>query len=219
MVRLGSEDRDPKRVARQLPRQEIILEFLDISRRYGSHWALSGASGNLMAGEIVALEGENGSGKSTLLLTLAGILKPHLGRIGRAGGIHLVAHHPMAYTGLSVARNLELAAAIAAKKPDEISGAVSYWQLGELQAKTLATLSRGQTQRFLLARAMLAVSPVLLLDEPFTGLDAKGEDLLMRFIRERANQGTGIIFSDHDAARARKLAGRSIRMEAGRCLP
>jgi len=199
-------------------RSDILIGFSDLSRRYGSHWALSGASGNLRAGEIVALEGENGSGKSTLLLTLAGILRAHRGEIAPAPEIHLVAHHPMAYTGLSVLRNLELAAAIAAKSTGEVSGAVSYWKLDELKGKLLAALSRGQLQRFLLARAMLSAAPVLLLDEPFTGLDAKGDDLLMQFMRNQAKQGAGILFSDHDAARARRLAGRSIRMEAGRCL-
>ncbi|MBN8220469.1 MAG: ABC transporter ATP-binding protein [Spirochaetes bacterium] len=198
-----------------------LLEFTGLSRRYGAQWALSGANGTLNAGEIVALQGENGSGKSTLLLTLAGILKPHLGRAQLAAGVrcHLVAHHPMAYTALSVLRNLELAAALQTGAATDITAAMTYWQIGHLAAKPFASLSRGQMQRFLLARAMLAAEKVLLLDEPFTGLDSNGEKLLGDFIDSEARRGVGIFFSDHDARRARSLAQRFIRMSEGRCLP
>lgn len=198
-----------------------LLEFSDLSRRYGAHWALSGASGTLQAGEVVALEGENGSGKSTLLLTLAGILKPHRGKAQFATGVrcHLVAHHPMAYTALAVLRNLELAAALHGKSAADINAATDYWQIGHLAPKPVATLSRGQMQRFLLARASLAGEKVLLLDEPFTGLDQNGERLLADFVMREARRGVGVFFSDHDAKRARALSQRSIRMREGRCLP
>lgn len=197
-----------------------LLAFSDLARRYGAHWALTGATGSLGSGEVVALEGENGSGKSTLLLTLAGILRQHRGsmEISSRARVHLVAHHPMAYVGLGVRRNLELAAAIEGQSASGIAAALAYWRIEELAAKSLATLSRGQMQRFLLARAMLARPEVLLLDEPFTGLDTNGEELLTKFIAAEAGRGAAVLFSDHDHKRARSLSTRRLHMEAGRCL-
>lgn len=201
-------------------KKSLLLEFSDLGRRYSAHWALTGASGSLYAGEVVALEGENGSGKSTLLLTLAGILRQHRGRleISPQTKIHLVAHTPMAYVGLGVRRNLELAAAIEGQSASGIAAALAYWRIADLAAKSIATLSRGQMQRFLLARAMLAQPSVLLLDEPFTGLDTNGETQLTKFIGSEAERGAAVLFSDHDHKRARSLSTRRLRMEAGRCM-
>lgn len=199
---------------------ELLLRFSDLSRRYGAHWALEGAAGEVHAGEIVAVQGENGSGKSTLLLTLAGILQPHRGstEFFAAARPHLVAHYPMAYTGLDILRNLELAAAIDGRSAADIEASLAYWHITPLRTKALTTLSRGQMQRFLLARAMLARQKILLLDEPFTGLDNAAETRLIEFIKSEARRGVAVLFSEHDAKRAQSVAGRSIRMSAGRCL-
>jgi ABC-type multidrug transport system ATPase subunit len=197
----------------------IVLKFTDLSRRYGAHWALQGAEGEFRPGEIVAVQGENGSGKSTLLLTLAGILRPHRGRAEflNDARAHLVAHYPMAYTGLSILRNLELAVAIDGRSILHIEEVMAYWQIEILKNKTLATLSRGQMQRFLLARAMLARQKILLLDEPFTGLDTAAEERLIGFIESEAKRGAVVLFSEHDSKRANAVAQRSIRMVNGRC--
>jgi ABC-type multidrug transport system ATPase subunit len=197
---------------------EPFVRFVNLGRRYGSHWALAGIDGYLDANEVVALQGENGSGKSTLLLTLAQILKPHQGTIQFSAGAiaHLVAHHPMAYLQLSISRNLQLAASLHGRSQANISAALSYWQIERLADKNLDTLSRGQMQRFLLARAMLARPQILLLDEPFTGLDARSEHLLADFMRSESARGAAVLISEHDASRARRLADRSYLLENGK---
>ncbi|MBV6493976.1 MAG: Lipopolysaccharide export system ATP-binding protein LptB [Turneriella sp.] len=199
--------------------KQVLLEYTNLARRYSSQWALNGVDGYLAQGEVVALQGENGSGKSTLLLTLAGILRAHRGKIIFAEGVgaHLVAHYPMAYTALSVEKNLELASALLEPQTFSIDDVLSYWQISFLKPKPLAALSRGQMQRFLLARAMLSNAHVYFLDEPFTGLDVRGEELLKVFIRDLRLQGAAILFSDHDHLRAQKLATRTIRLVDGRC--
>lgn len=196
----------------------MLLSFHNLSRRYGHEWALADVTGDLRSGEIVSLLGENGSGKSTLLLTLAGIIRPHRGTMEFATATrpHLVAHHPMAYLQLTVGRNLELAAAISDKNGRDIEEALRYWVIEPLSNKPVLALSRGQLQRFLLARAMLARENILLLDEPFTGLDHASEKLLTRFMANEAKRGAAVLFSEHDAARAKRLAQRSIRMHEGR---
>lgn len=195
-----------------------MMRFEHLGRRYGAHWALEDASGVAERGKITALTGENGSGKSTLLLCLANILKPHRGslRIEPDIRVHLVAHHPMAYTDLSIVHNLELSALLEGQNKSGIAAALDYWRITDLKDKTLKTLSRGQMQRFLLARATLAQPDILLLDEPFTGLDERSEALLQIFMREEAKRGAAVLFSEHDASRARALAHKSIRMENGR---
>lgn len=198
--------------------KERLVSYQNLGRRYGSHWALDGVDGELCAGEIVALLGENGSGKSTLLLTLAQILKPHRGNISFAAGVesHLIAHHPMAYVQLSIERNLVLISKLHKKTQQEIAAALDYWNIAALATKPLNTLSRGQMQRFLLARAMLARPQILLLDEPFTGLDTRSEQLLVDFIRHESARGAAIILSEHDASRARRLAHRSYVLDNGK---
>lgn len=198
-----------------------MMRFEHLGRRYGAHWALDDASGVAEAGKITSLTGENGSGKSTLLLCLAHILKPHRGSLRLEPGVrvHLVAHHPMAYTDLSIGHNLELSALLEGRNKSAIAAALDYWRIADLKDKTLKTLSRGQMQRFLLARATLAQPDVLLLDEPFTGLDARSEAQLQTFVADEAKRGAAVLFSEHDASRARSLSHKLIRMENGRSLP
>ncbi len=195
------------------------LVFSQLARRFGGFWALQNASGEILSGEITALTGENGSGKSTLLLILAGILKAHRGTVATAapGKIHLVSHQVMAYQDLSVLQNLKLAATLSDSPPGDIQPALRYWRIEDLGDKALRTLSRGQLQRFLLSRALLAKPAVLLLDEPFTGLDHVSEARLVDVIRAEATRGAAILFSDHHLTRARALATRSIEMVKGVC--
>jgi ABC-type multidrug transport system ATPase subunit len=125
----------------------------------------------------------------------------------------------MAYQDLSVLQNLKLAATLSGRAGDDILPALRYWRIEELADKALRTLSRGQLQRFLLSRALLTKPDVLLLDEPFTGLDHVSEARLEDFMRAEARRGAAILFSDHHLTRARTLATRSIKMEKGVCGP
>lgn len=195
-----------------------LLQFEALGRRYGAHWALDSASGNLKPGEIVALTGANGSGKSTLLLVLAAILRPHRGVMTTTADarVHLVSHQAMAYVQLSVTENLQWSLELSSARGD-LQTALEHWQMDGLQTKALNTLSRGQLQRFLLARAMLSDAKILLLDEPFTGLDDSGEKLLADFMRSQVKLGKVILFSEHDHRRAKTISSRIARMENGRC--
>jgi ABC-type multidrug transport system ATPase subunit len=197
---------------------EVVLRFENLARRYGSTWALAGVSGELKAAELVVLTGQNGSGKSTLLLLLAGILLPHQGNIHNENRLstHLVGHQPMAYSQLSVRRNLELASVVAQQSGAAINSALEYWGIEALQQKTLAALSRGQMQRFLLARAQISAAPVLLLDEPFTGLDTAGEQLLEQFLGDFVRTKGAVLLSEHDPQRAQRLAHRTLQLESGK---
>lgn len=196
-----------------------VLGFSHLARRFGNFWALLDANGEIESGKITALTGENGSGKSTLLLILAGILKPHKGHVSTTakGKIHFVSHQMMAYQDLSVQQNLQLAATLSQIASRDILPALEYWKIAHLAEKPLRTLSRGQLQRFLLSRALLCRPAVLLLDEPFTGLDTASENRLADFMRAEAARGAAILFSEHHLARAKMLANAAIAMEKGAC--
>ncbi|MCX7633390.1 MAG: ABC transporter ATP-binding protein [Turneriella sp.] len=192
-----------------------LLSFSALVRWFGKLQAVSNASGMLYPGEMVALTGKNGAGKSTLLLLLAGILRAHRGSIVRNGSLHLVAHQAMAYLDLSVMENLRLAALLADRKRSELAALLTRWGILHRKDRPLRALSRGELQRFLLARAELATADVLLLDEPFTGLDAAGEAVLWDFLESRKKQGAAVLVCEHSPQRA-KNADRIWRMEAGR---
>lgn len=197
-----------------------MVDFHELGRRYGSHWALESASGAGYAGKITALTGENGSGKSTLLLVLGGVLRQHKGSLTfNTPTRHLVAHHAMAYADLSIEANLHLAATLTDSTQELIPDALDYWQISDLSKKPIRTLSRGQLQRFLLARAKIAQARILLLDEPFSGLDTRSERRLIDFMLAQKMAGNAVIFSEHDPVRARELSDANIRMAAGRTLP
>lgn len=208
-----------KKRADETPVHLSVLGFSHLARRFGNFWALVDANGEIEAGKITALTGENGSGKSTLLLILAGILKPHRGHVSTTakGKIHFVSHQMMAYQDLSVRQNLQLAATLSNRGTHDIMPALEYWKIAHLADNSLRTLSRGQLQRFLLARALLARPAVLLLDEAFTGLDTASENRLADFMRAEAARGAAILFSEHHLARAKILAHETIAMEKGVC--
>jgi ABC-type multidrug transport system ATPase subunit len=211
---------------RFVPRIERIVVD-SVTRTFGAVAALRAVSVVLSAGEIVTLEGENGAGKSTLLAVLATVLRPSFGRVMYEPlGEELelvrpelgwVSHESLCYRELSGRENVELAARAYGV---ELAGA---WERArdrvEARAfgdRPLRTLSRGQRQRIALARALVHSPSVLLLDEPWAGLDARSSELLERTLVAERDRGTLVIVSSHAADQAERLRARRIRLAGGR---
>jgi ABC-type multidrug transport system ATPase subunit len=198
-----------------------------VTRTFGAVAALRAVSLELRAGEIVTLEGENGAGKSTLLAVLATVLRPTLGRvIYEPLGEDLdvvrpelgwVSHESLCYRELSGRENVELAARAygvdMAGAWERARDRVDARAFGD---RPLRTLSRGQRQRIALARALVHDPSVLLLDEPWAGLDAKSSDLLERTLVAERERGTLVIVSSHAADQAERLGARRVRLAGGR---
>jgi len=160
-----------------------IIELADVGRAYGERVALAGVSLTLEAGETLAVFGANGAGKTTLLRILATLLRPHHGvarvlgrevpREGWAvrGRIGFLGHEPLLYRDLTARENLRFHArlhGVAISRVDEVLDAVG------LRARAddpVHTFSRGMVQRTAVCRAVLHEPELLLLDEPFAGLD------------------------------------------------
>jgi heme exporter protein A len=209
-----------------VPRVErIVVE--GVTRTFGAVAALRGVSAEFCAGELVALEGPNGAGKSTLLAVLATVIRPTFGRVAYEPlgddpeavrpELGWVAHESLLYRELSGRENVELAARLYGVSDDAaIARACARVEAGAFIERRVGTLSRGQKQRVALARALVHAPSVLLLDEPWTGLDAESAALLERELVSERERGTLVIVVTHAADQADRIGARRLRLEAGR---
>ena len=185
---------------------------------------------NLAAGESVVLTGANGAGKTTLLRTMAGLLRPNSGEVlwfgettGRIARRPAVDRHgrPRAplYPHLTLRENLIFAARMCdvprpIARADELLEAVSLRR--HMPSRTPPVLSKGMRQRLSLARALIHDPPVLLMDEPFDGLDAAAEAWLLELLGGLRRQGRTLCFVLHDESKTRILADRVVRIQQGK---
>ena len=205
--------------------ERIVVE--GVTRTFGAIAALRGVSVELRAGELVALEGPNGAGKSTLLAVLATVIRPTFGRVAYdplgddveavRPELGWVAHESLLYRELTGRENVEFAARLYGV--DDASACERAWtrvEAGAFLDRRVATLSRGQRQRVALARALVHTPSVLLLDEPWTGLDAASAALLERELVAERDRGTLVVVVTHAADQAERIGARRLRLEAGR---
>ena len=177
-----------------------LISAQNLSVRFGGDAVLSHISLSIEPGEIVTILGPNGSGKSTLLRALLGILPPAQGSVARAPGLRL-GYVPQKLAidrtmPMTVRRFLSLPKRVS---DAEASAALARVNLPELAARQMDSLSGGQFQRVLLARALLSKPQLLILDEPTQGLDQPGEAAFYRLIEEvRRETGAAVLMVSHD---------------------
>ena len=176
------------------------------------------------------LFGRNGAGKSTFLRVAATLLKPSSGELlydgvplseldpGARSRIGLVSHQSFVYADLTVRENLEFYARLYGASRD--TGALLEWADLALRAGSPArSLSRGMQQRLAIARALVHDPQLVLLDEPFTGLDAPSAERLSELLtrlRDTPGRDTTILMATHDIERGVALGDRVLLMDAGR---
>jgi heme exporter protein CcmB len=191
---------------------------------------LRGIDLSLAPGSLTVLLGANAAGKTTLLRTLATLHRPASGQACVAGfdvlrsaaavrqQVGWVAHAPLLFPDLTVAENLQLYARLygVSAVGSRIGTLADALGLGRQLEQRVRTLSRGYQQRAAIARALLHEPQVLLLDEPYTGLDPAAADQLDRLLAEEATAGRTVLVTSHDLARARQVAGRVAVLSAGR---
>jgi len=174
-----------------------------VHRSFGHVRALRGIDFRLDEGDSLAIFGPNGAGKTTLLRVLAGLLRPQQGEVlldgappGRTDAAHrrrvgLIAHYSLLYDGLTAAENLSFYASLygIADRRAAVGRALEGVGLAGRADDLVGTFSRGMVQRMAIARALLHEPRVVLLDEPFSGLDQRAaaglRSLLMRLRAER----------------------------------
>jgi heme exporter protein A len=180
-------------------------------------------------GETLLVRGPNGAGKSTLLRVIATALSPTYGSgtvlgFDLATGreeirrkVELLGHRTRLYEDLTGEENLRFACTLYDVDPAGIPGALERVGLSEAADERVRGYSQGMRQRVAVARALLRSPEMLLLDEPYAGLDASAKDVVDDAIREAHRQGRTVILATHDATRG-AMAGRTVSMEGGRVL-
>jgi len=205
------------------------LSVRDLSYSYEGLEVLSNVNLNVAAGEIVAITGPSGSGKTTLLLLLAGLLEPAAGSIfvddidvtnlaPNERGCTLVFQDALLFPNLDVLENVAYGPRRQGKtKNDALSVAhelLEWVGAAELADRSIDTLSGGQAQRVALARALAARPKVLLLDEPFSALDAPVRSemaLQLRDLVKRAEVAT--VHVTHDSVEAQSIADQVVALQ------
>ncbi len=207
-----------------------VVEARGLTRRYGPVRALQGVDLTLSAGEVLLVLGPNGAGKSTLLRTLAGLLRPTAGSVTIAGRrltgddpdarrpIGLLSHQSLLYDELTLLENLVLAARLYDLPDAAVRGiaALEAQGLADRRHDRPRSLSRGMQQRAAIARALLHDPRLLLLDEPFTGLDAIAGERFRDLLRAHATADRALVIVTHHASEAWELATRIGVLVAGR---
>ncbi len=206
------------------------LEIKGLKKSFGLKPILRGIDLELNQGERKALMGANGAGKTTLLRILAGLTAPGAGAV-RIAGLDLtrdaqrvrqlvgfVGHQPYLYDELTALENLLFFGRMYAVKDAQQHARALLHRVG-LEKRVqdrVNTLSRGQLQRLALARALLHSPRLLLLDEPDTGLDEQGNDLLEALLDEHVAQGGAALLATHQLAHALKLGDSVVTLDNGR---
>jgi heme exporter protein A len=207
------------------------VELTDLSRHFGRRKAVSRVSLSLRAGDILGLLGPNGAGKSTILGMLATLVAPTTGTImyggttAAAGGaavrsrIGVLAHELHLYPELTARQNLEFFARLhGLTDPALVPAALESAGLSDRGEDQVSSFSRGMRQRLALERALLHGPRLLLLDEPFTGLDDRAVRIVTARLRELAAAGAIIVMATHDLDVADGLITRMAVVRSGRLL-
>lgn len=198
-----------------------------VTRLFGATPALRGVSTEFERRTITFLQGPNGAGKSTLLAVIGTVLSPTSGRVRyeplgddrelARGHIGWVSHDSHCYRELSARQNVELAARIHGVDPERAWLDVSErLAIAPLAARNVGTLSRGQRQRVALARAIVHAPSVLLLDEPWSGLDTASGERLEKVVQEERDRGAIVVVVSHATGIAERFGARLVRIEEGR---
>ncbi len=204
------------------------LAVRGVAKRFGQTVALASASFSVGVGEVVALLGPNGSGKTTLLECVAGLLPMDGGEVRASDGVlsdssraELIFYLP---DGIAPWRDQpadwvrwfagELFGSDATAMPDVLQ----TLRIEELGAQPVGTLSKGQRKRLLLAIALLSTRPVVILDEPFDGLDLRLTRATIALFRRLAARGRSLVLSIHAMADAERVADRLVLLSDGRTI-
>ena len=206
------------------------LTIDDVSRHYGRRRALSHVSLTLHTGQLVALLGPNGAGKSTLLGMLATLVRPSVGSIhygdqsdkeaasGLRAQIGFLSHDLQLYAELTARENLEFFAGLYGldDPPGRATAALDRAGLVPRADDLVDGYSRGMRQRLALERSLLHDPRLVLLDEPFTGLDETSARVLAERLRRLRDTQRIVLLATHDLDVADGLVDRSVMLKKGR---
>jgi lipopolysaccharide export system ATP-binding protein len=212
------------------------LEARDIRKTYGERMVVKGVTLSVSSGEIVGLLGPNGAGKTTSFYSLAGFVTPEEGRILLDGedvtalpmyerarlGLGYLAQEPTVFKGLTVEENLR---AVLERTVDgkleqmrRVKGLLEEFGLWDMRRQKAWTLSGGEKRRLEVARCMIGEPKLILLDEPFVGIDPITVGELKAIIRNLVGRGIGVLITDHNVRETLPIIDRAYLIYDGRII-
>jgi heme exporter protein A len=209
-----------------------MIAAQELRKTYGSNIVVDGVSFTLGGGQCLALLGPNGAGKTTLLRILATLLRPTAGAL-RVGGVDalrepervrpllgMVAHGSYVYEDLTARENLRFWEIMRGgdAAPARLMAALTQVELDGVADERVRTFSAGMKRRLALARVLLGEARVLLLDEPFTGLDRRGRKWVSEFLQTFKTAGGAAVVATHSFGGGLGVADRVGILMGGRLL-
>ncbi len=208
---------------------EWVIELEGVEVRYGYRVVLSGISMRVAPGEAVLVLGHNGAGKSTLLKMLSTLIPPRRGDVsvlGHAlpgeGGVRrrlgYLGHDPQLYLSLTAVENLRFAARLHGLRLQDKELFTRLEEVGLLPVamQPVSSYSRGMLQRLALIRVSLHGPDLLLLDEPFTGLDTSGRKHVLSLLERLSKEGKTVVLTTHEIREVYPFADRVLGLLRGR---
>jgi ABC-type multidrug transport system ATPase subunit len=203
-----------------------VLHVAGLTRRFGDEIALADVAFDVHPGEILGLIGPNGAGKTTLLEAVAGLLPVDAGRVAWCGAPlaparrrELVFYMPdgiRPYGDQPVVRVLGFFAGVFRQPAERVAETVAALELGAVLGKRVHTLSKGFNRRLLLALALVAPHPLVLMDEPFDGFDLRQARAIAGVLRDAAARGRTFVLAIHQLADAERVCDRFVLLSQGR---
>ncbi len=208
---------------------EPLVHVTGLRKAFGRHRVLDGVTFDVRGGEALALLGANGAGKTTVLRILATLARPSRGSASVLGHdcarapelvrphLGLLAHGPCVYEDLTARENLEFWAALSglALEGKAVAAALAAVELDRVAGERVRTFSAGMKRRLALARFVLARPRVLLLDQPFAGLDQRAKKWLESHLEAFKAGGGAIVLATHSFGRELAVADRIAILAAG----
>ena len=202
-----------------------MLNIHYLTKRFGDYWALRGASFSIRSGEVLGLVGPNGSGKTTLLECLAGLLPVDGGHVRgdeplvpreRRDVLFYMPDGILPWPRQTVRWTLRFSAALHGVTEADVEEVEMALGLGPMGSQRVATLSRGQRKRMLIALALLTPQPLILLDEPFDGLDLRAVHDIGPWFHSVAMTGRTMLLAIHQLHDAARVCDRLVFLNEGR---
>ncbi len=209
-----------------------VIEVRKLVKRFGLKTILKGLEFSAEPGEFVGLLGPNGAGKTTFLRILSSLSRPTMGMIRVAGfylpqqaagvraNLGVLSHQPLLYGDLTGEENLQFYGRMYAVEnlDARIGEVLELVDLSKRGRDLVRTYSRGMAQRLAIARAVIHDPSILLLDEPYTGLDQDASSMLDTVLKQIAAQGRTVVMTSHDLARSEDLATRFDVLSRGKII-
>ena len=205
-----------------------MLTVEGLTKQFGKRRVLSDVSFSVGSGEVLGLIGPNGAGKTTVLECLAGLLPSNAGRLVYRDSHLSLAHRKevlfyvpdgiLPWAQQTVNWVLTFFEKLYRRAPEKLAALVGPLRLEEVKRARLATLSKGERKRVLLALGLLTPQPLLLLDEPFDGLDLRQTRDVMSLLKAESATGRTLLVSIHQLNDAARVCDRLILLNAGRCV-